>query len=53
MTSDRPYRQAMSDEQAQAEIAAGAGTQFCPTAAQTLLRVLSSEPHSPDPATHA
>lgn len=42
MTSDRPYRQAMSADQARAEIAAGAGTQFCPTAAQALLRVLAA-----------
>ena len=42
MTSDRPYRKAMSAERARAEIAAGAGTQFCPTAAEALLRVLET-----------
>ena len=40
MTSDRPYRKAMSAEQAASEVAEGAGTQFCPTAAQALLAVL-------------
>jgi len=43
MTSDRPYRQAMSADQACAEIADGAGVQFCPTAAQSLLRVLATQ----------
>ena len=42
MTSDRPYRKAMSVDRAKAEIAAGSGTQFCPTAAQALLGVLSA-----------
>jgi hypothetical protein len=42
MTSDRPYRKAMSPERARDEIAGGAGTQFCPTAAQALLRVLAT-----------
>jgi HD-GYP domain-containing protein (c-di-GMP phosphodiesterase class II) len=40
MTSDRPYRQAMSAARAMEEIAQGAGTQFCPAAAQALLSVL-------------
>lgn len=40
MTSDRPYRQALSADQAKDEIAKGAGTQFCPAAAQALLSVL-------------
>jgi hypothetical protein len=43
MTSDRPYRKAMSADQARAEISAGAGTQFCPTSAQAFLRVLDAE----------
>ena len=30
MTSDRPYRRALSDEQARAELRRNAGTQFCP-----------------------
>ena len=42
MTSDRPYRKAMSAERARAEVAAGAGTQFCPTAAEALLRVVDT-----------
>ena len=42
MTSDRPYRKALSVDRAKAEIAAGSGTQFCPTAAQALLGVLSA-----------
>jgi HD-GYP domain-containing protein (c-di-GMP phosphodiesterase class II) len=45
MTSDRPYRRALTDADAREAIAAGAGTQFCPAAAQSLLDVL---PHAPD-----
>ncbi len=41
MTSDRPYRRAMSVEQARREIARSAGSQFCPTAAAALLDVLT------------
>ncbi|MBA3263250.1 MAG: HD domain-containing protein [Thermoleophilaceae bacterium] len=44
MTSDRPYRKAMPADRAMAEIAGGAGTQFCPTAAAALLRVLATAP---------
>lgn len=33
MTSDRPYRAALSPAAAREEIAAGAGSQFCPTSA--------------------
>ena len=40
MTSDRPYRSALSHDDARKEIAAGAGTQFCPNAARALLDVL-------------
>jgi HD-GYP domain-containing protein (c-di-GMP phosphodiesterase class II) len=40
MVSDRPYRRAMDVEEARAEIAAHAGTQFCPVAAHALLEVL-------------
>ncbi len=40
MTSDRPYRAALSPETARAEIRAGAGTQFCPTSAGALLEIL-------------
>jgi HD-GYP domain-containing protein (c-di-GMP phosphodiesterase class II) len=41
MTSHRPHRQAMSRNQARAEIERCAGTQFCPMAAQALLDVLA------------
>jgi diguanylate cyclase (GGDEF)-like protein len=41
MTSDRPYRRAMSADQAREEIARSAGTQFCPVAAAALLDVLT------------
>jgi HD-GYP domain-containing protein (c-di-GMP phosphodiesterase class II) len=40
MTSDRPYRSALSVDDARKEIAAGAGTQFCPSSACALLDVL-------------
>jgi two-component system cell cycle response regulator len=39
MTSDRSYRQAMSEEVALAELRAGIGTQFDPTVVATFLRV--------------
>jgi response regulator RpfG family c-di-GMP phosphodiesterase len=41
MTSDRPYRAALSPQAAREQIAAGAGTQFCPTSARALLEVLA------------
>jgi hypothetical protein len=41
MISDRPYRRALPERNARAEIAANAGTQFCPSAAQALLDALS------------
>ena len=40
MTSDRPYRGAISTKQAKARIRQGAGTQFCPISAQALLAIL-------------
>jgi len=40
MTSDRPYRRALTPEQARAELERHAGTQFCPTTVGALLRVL-------------
>ena len=40
MTSDRPYRRALTDEEARAELQRHAGTQFCPTTVAALLRVL-------------
>jgi HD-GYP domain-containing protein (c-di-GMP phosphodiesterase class II) len=42
MTSDRPYRGSLPAEQARAEIVAGIGNQFCPTAATALLAVLDA-----------
>jgi hypothetical protein len=41
MTSDRPYRSALSLDAAREQIAAGAGTQFCPSSARALLEVLA------------
>jgi response regulator RpfG family c-di-GMP phosphodiesterase len=40
MTSDRPYRPALSPDAARAEIEAGIGGQFCPRSAQAFLEVL-------------
>jgi hypothetical protein len=40
MTSDRPYRPALSREQALRELQRGAGTQFCPRTVGALLAVL-------------
>jgi putative nucleotidyltransferase with HDIG domain len=40
ITSDRPYRKALSDDVARERIAAGAGTQFCPSSARALLELL-------------
>jgi diguanylate cyclase (GGDEF)-like protein len=40
MTSDRPYREAMSESDARAELRGGAGTQFDPRVVEALLSVL-------------
>jgi HD-GYP domain-containing protein (c-di-GMP phosphodiesterase class II) len=40
MTSDRPYRKAMEEREARAEIEAGAGSQFCPAVVAAFLEVL-------------
>ena len=40
MTTDRPYRAALDDEVAAAELAANAGTQFDPEVVEALLEVL-------------
>lgn len=40
MTSDRPYREAMREDEARAEIEAGAGSQFCPVVVAAFLAVL-------------
>ncbi len=42
MISERPYRRAMSDDEARSELERHAGSQFCPRSAQTLLAVLGS-----------
>ena len=41
MTTDRPYRRALAPEAAAAEIARGAGTQFCPRAAAAFGRLFA------------
>ena len=43
MTSDRPYRRALTTEEARAEIESHAGTQFCPTTVAALMRVLDRD----------
>ena len=45
MISDRPYRPAMSDSQAGAELLAGAGTQFDERVVAALLQALESSVH--------
>jgi HD-GYP domain-containing protein (c-di-GMP phosphodiesterase class II) len=40
MTSPRPYRQAMTDEQARAIIRTGAGSQWDPTVVQAFLAII-------------
>jgi diguanylate cyclase (GGDEF)-like protein/putative nucleotidyltransferase with HDIG domain len=50
MTSDRPYRAAMSHAEAIEEIAAGAGTQFDPDVTGMLIGSLYMRPRSPVPA---
>jgi HD-GYP domain-containing protein (c-di-GMP phosphodiesterase class II) len=42
MTTDRPYRHALPAAQARDEIRDGIATQFCPTAANALLQLLTS-----------
>jgi HD-GYP domain-containing protein (c-di-GMP phosphodiesterase class II) len=41
MTSDRPYRRALSREAAVAELERGSGSQFCPTAVKALLEEIA------------
>jgi HD-GYP domain-containing protein (c-di-GMP phosphodiesterase class II) len=41
MTSDRPYRDALSPSAARAAVAASIGSQFCPTAGAALLELLA------------
>lgn len=41
MRSDRPYRRALSEEEAHAELGRESGAHFCPASAQALLEVLA------------
>jgi HD-GYP domain-containing protein (c-di-GMP phosphodiesterase class II) len=43
MTSDRPYRTALSIAQACAEIADGSGSQFCPDTADAFLEIMRTK----------
>jgi putative nucleotidyltransferase with HDIG domain len=43
MTSDRPYRRALSEAEARVELERHAGTQFCPATVTALLRVLDRD----------
>ncbi len=52
MTSERPYRHAVSVADACAEIEAGSGTQFCPTSASALVSIVRSASERPAPAFH-
>ena len=47
MTTDRPYRKAMRREDALAEIRDNAGSQFDPTVAEALERVVMSDERYP------
>jgi hypothetical protein len=52
MTTDRPYRAAMSREDAIAELRSNAGTQFDPRVAEALIRVVERlEPEAPPAVT--
>ena len=44
MTSDRPYRPALPEGEARAELQRHAGTQFCPRTVDALLTVLDGRP---------
>ena len=50
MTSDRPYRRALTADEARASSSAHAGTQFCPTTVAALLRVLDRDGAPVEPA---
>ena len=53
MTSDRPYRKAMTDEEAIADLKASSGSQFDPAVVEAFVRVLSrrrSQPRVASPA---
>lgn len=44
MTSDRPYRKALSHQEAVEELEKGAGTQWDPQVMEAFIQVLSEEP---------
>jgi HD-GYP domain-containing protein (c-di-GMP phosphodiesterase class II) len=44
MRSDRPYRQALSPQQALREIHCGSGKQFDPALSQAFVRLLDQQP---------
>jgi len=48
MTTDRPYRQALSDEEACRRLRAAAGSQFDPAAVEAFVRLHESAPRVPD-----
>jgi hypothetical protein len=50
MTASRPYRQAMTPQQAIAELKANSGTQFDPVVVEAMLSALAKEGISPGPA---
>jgi HD-GYP domain-containing protein (c-di-GMP phosphodiesterase class II) len=52
MTSDRPYRGALTEGEARAELIRNAGTQSCPRTTDALLTVLDGTP-APPPAAAA
>jgi HD-GYP domain-containing protein (c-di-GMP phosphodiesterase class II) len=43
MTTDRPYRGALSLETAVSELRAGRGTQFCPPVVDTLIELIEED----------
>ena len=49
MTSDRPYRPALREDDARAELRRHAGTQFCPRTVEALLTVLDGQRSAPAP----
>ena len=44
MTTDRPYRSALSDDEAVAEIRRGRGTQFAPAVVDAFFAALAAQP---------
>lgn len=53
MTTDRPYRRAMTREVAIEEVRRGSGTQFDPTVVNAFLRGLGAPADAPAPAPHS